>query len=132
MDNKKEEIVELTEKDLEIYKTEFLFWVDIFGLRGWSFYFKLDDLKGNYGDILYSMVGRTSTVRLNKKMEKELYSIEQVKQTAFHECCELFLGRLVSLAEYRYTTADEIEEETHNIIRTLEYIKDNYTFTKKV
>jgi len=123
----KEEI----ENDLAIYKTEFLKWTEVFGLLGWSFYFKLDDLKGNYGDILYNMVGRTATVRLNKKMEKELYSIEQVKQTAFHECCELFLGRLVSLAEYRYATADEIEEETHSIIRTMEYIKENYTFVKK-
>ena len=125
-------MIELTEKDLEIYKAEFLFWVDIFGLLGWSFYFKLEEIGDKYGDILYNIIGRVATVRLNKKFEKELYSIEQVKQTAFHECCELFLGRLVSLAEYRYTTADEIEEETHNIIRTMEYIKDNYTFTKKV
>lgn len=124
--NSQEEIHTLSNEDFETFKKEFIKWVDIFGLRGWDITFKFEKLNNIYGSCTSNIVGRCATIALNNTMTKEQYSTHQVKKTAFHECCELFLARINGLANYRHTTEDEITEEIHNIIRTMEYIKENY------
>jgi len=125
-DENKEENHELTNVDLEIYKKEFMKWVDIFGLKGWKLYFYLRESDIAFGSCSATLIGRCATITLSKFMDKEDYSIKKVKDIAFHECCELFMARITCLAECRHTTKDEIPEEIHNIIRTMEYIKENY------
>ena len=125
MDNQKEEIHELTDKDLEIFKKECLKWIDIFGLRGWRIKYTLTEKEGIYGSCSTNLTGKTATITLAKFMDKNDYSIDRIKKTAYHEVCELLLARINALADYRHTTRDELTEEIHNIIRTMEYIKEN-------
>ena len=44
-----------------------------------------------------------------------------IKRVGFHEVCELLLGRLGNMVYQRFDlNSDDVDEETHRIIRTLE------------
>jgi hypothetical protein len=51
-----------------------------------------------------------------------MYDSGEISKCAFHECMELLIGVLSCKAEQRFIRADEIEEATHTIIRTLENV----------
>lgn len=114
------ETVKTTDKDFETFKREFYLWQAHFGLMGWEVFFRHEDLDGAFACISCNLVGRIATVKYNTECDKRDYSDDNIRRSAFHECCELFLARIVGLANYRHTTEDEITEEAHNIIRTLE------------
>lgn len=122
------EKIKTKKEDFELFKREFLRWVDILGLRGWEVMFLHEQLSdGNIAAATYNMMNRCATIKYSKSYSKQYYSKYEIKKTAFHECCELFFARISSLALYRHTTEDEVTEEIHNIIRTLEntYFSDN-------
>jgi len=109
-----------TKKDFEIFKKEFLKWFNVFGLKDWKIYFFHDQIdETSYANITYNVAGRVATVRFNLEHNGRYNNI---KETAFHEVCELLLGKLVAVAEYRYVTENEITEATHDIIRRLEKV----------
>ena len=112
-----------TAKHFEIFKTECQKWIEIFGLKGWQVIYDhvkmdRDTIKA---DCNYSVIKRHCEIRLNTSYPHKV-SNDSIRRDAFHEVCELFIGELVTLAEYRYSTKDEIEEQAHAIIRTLENV----------
>jgi len=48
------------------------------------------------------------------------YGFIDIKRSAFHEVMEAFLYRISYLGGCRYLQPEEIVEERHNLIRTLE------------
>jgi hypothetical protein len=119
------EKVATTPEHFAVFKEEFLRWVDIFGLKGWEIIFEhKDPPEASRAYIGYTVTGRCATVFLSPEWENfsEPPTNQMVKKSAFHEACELLLARLYMLSMERYVQKDEIKEEIHAIIRTLENV----------
>jgi hypothetical protein len=67
-------------------------------------------------NIVWNHSNRWVQITLNKSME---YTDRKLNQTAFHEIMELRLGKLRDMAGEKYSW-DEVDEQIHSIIRTLE------------
>ena len=109
-------------KHFKMFKNEFNYWVDKFGLTGW----KIDFEHGGGEDVddanawlnVHSVKGRLVTAGLAKTVD----CLEDISQYAFHEVSELLLTRIMFIAECRYCQPEEITEECHNLIRILENV----------
>jgi hypothetical protein len=111
-----------TNEHFRLFQAECEKWIEFFGLYGWSVHYKHVKIDGCYGQCLYNTVGRVATIELNTYFEfagKPVVTI--VKETAFHEICELLLGKLRDLSIGKMSSNyDVVDEEIHNIIRILE------------
>ena len=123
-----------TQKHFEMFKKEFLRWVDRYGLTGWKLDFEhgMSNYNSSNGNEdrdgganawlkIHSVTGRLATVGLSEEVD----DVKDIKQYAFHEASELLLARLCFIAEARYCQQSEIEEERHNLIRILENVLFN-------
>ena len=113
-----------TQKHFEIFKAECERWIKTFGLFGWKFYFQHENVDGR--QIAYCIFpdkpeDRVFTLGLTVDLECE-FSMIDFKKAAFHEVMEAFLYRISYLGECRYIQPEELPEERHNIIRTLENV----------
>lgn len=111
-----------TVAQFKMFQEECLKWQKFFGLMEWKLYFdhcKLDDL---CGQVRFNVVDGVATISMNTEAgELGLDNDFMVRQTAFHEICELLLARLEQMAGQRYDLNElEIREESHRIIRRLE------------
>jgi len=113
-----------TKKHFKMFKKECRKWIKIFGLLGHKFYFQHEDIVGS--QIAYCIFpnnheDRVFTIGLTRNL-KCGYSLINIKRSAFHEVMEAFLYRIRNLASCRYLAPEEIEDEIHNIVRTLENV----------
>lgn len=113
-----------TKRHFAIFKKEVLKWANKFGLIGWELYFEHPkDIPDARADVHWDISGRVATIRLSQDWGHDRPYDIMIRKCAFHETMELFLCRLGKLARARYLIDDnEILEEEHNIIRTLETI----------
>lgn len=110
-----------TSSDFKVFKSECDKWIDTFGLKAWSVHYEHKDVgKDTLASCYYDVTNRIATLVLSKGWDDDEVTDYQVRKSAFHEVCELLMANMRTLAEYRYTTRLEIEEEIHAIIRTLE------------
>ena len=113
-----------TAKHFEIFKVECQKWIEIFGIKSFEILYDHSDyLKNNKASTTSHSVNRWATLRLNITWDEywELTD-DNVKRCAFHEVVELLLAPLINCAESRYVSENEIEEQSHVIIRTLENV----------
>ncbi len=111
-----------TVAQFKMFQEECLKWQEFFGLTEWKLYFdhcKLDDL---CGQVHYNVVGCVATISMTTEWNKlGLCDDFSIRQTAFHEICEILLARLEQMVGQRYDLNElEIREESHRIIRRLE------------
>jgi hypothetical protein len=115
-----------TEEHFELFKLECAIWLDIFGLKGWKIEYLHDGADNTKErDLAWTSchtVGRVATIGLQKDWLSTEPTEYRIRQTAFHEVCEVLLDRLETIANTRIIGPDEIREETHNIIRILENV----------
>ena len=111
-----------------IFKKECEKWIKVFGLLGFRFYFQHEDYDDDDDEDTQAFCirpdqhqDRTFTLGLPKKLNGET-SIDEIKENAFHEVMEAFLYRIENIAQCRYVQQEEIRDEIHNIIMTLEKI----------
>lgn len=114
-----------TKEHFKIFKEECERWIDILGLKCWNVYYEHEESSSDcYADISYNIVGRVATIGLNKNWPDDTFDIDtetQLIRSAKHECFELLLGKLATMAAGKiYSSEDTINEEIHVIIRTLE------------
>ena len=108
-------------KDFEVFKEECNKWVDYYGLKSWIIdYTHSNKYHNNLATCNTNITNRSCVINLTINWETDQVTDYWVRRWAFHEVCELFLANLRALAFYRHTTEDEIKEEVHAIIRTLE------------
>ena len=109
------------------FKDEAEKWVQRFGLLSWRLEIMCQD-KEEEPDLIDAKAicrahkqGRIAEIILNEEWPDWAVPSEQdVRRSAFHECCELLMMRLEWLAFDRTTTEEQYEEERHVVIRTLE------------
>lgn len=113
-----------TKKQFEVFKAECKKWLKYFGLNGWRVEYRHDKSEGNRGQVAWSITARNSTITLADEWEDfrdtPITDLE-IRKVAFHEVCELLLARMTMMADGKISNhCYAVEEETHNIIRTLE------------
>ena len=115
-----------TKKHFEIFKKEALRWLDFFGLKGWQVHFLHKKKNSVRASVIFNCVGRVATFVLNTHWSEQdgiRFTDHDVRRCAFHEVCELLLGRLNDMASQRFNLDElDVEEEIHQIIRTLENV----------
>jgi len=114
-----------TEEHFKLFKLECKKWIKEFGLIGWDVSFKHDGEENDrnwLGWCSTNCVGRSATIGLCKDWGKTESDNYEIKRTAFHEVCELLMSRFDTIARTRIIGPDEIDEERHNIIRTMENV----------
>jgi hypothetical protein len=99
-------------------------WINEFGRFGWRFYFQHEEMEGAIARCCFpdKPEDRVFTICLNTKLPKHLLTNEDILRSAFHEVMEAFLWRLSYLGECRCLQPEEIPEEIHHLIRTLEVV----------
>lgn len=118
---------ELTQKHFETFKRQFLHWKEYLNLSDWETTFEFEDVEDCRAMVMSAAFEhRTAVVVLSKTWDIAPSPVN-LKRTALHECLELLLLRFAFPAMERGTTEEQINEETHRIIRCLEnriYPKD--------
>ena len=89
-------------------------------MKGWEFIFNHIELEDARAQIMPGQQGRLVIVLLNTCWPGQEPTEYELRRTGFHEALELFFSKITSLAQSRSVTENDIEEETHNLIRTLE------------
>ena len=108
----------ITPKHFSTFKQEVLFWVDYFGLKDWTVEFENKDLDQNRANCNCNINAHRCLICLNVEFDINLDDF-QLRKSAFHEVCEMFLWRLGNLA-CSGNSHNQVDDETHKIIITLE------------
>ena len=113
---------ELTEENFEIFKDEFNYWINVYGLKGWEFHFVFDEKTGEdaRAQIFRDHDARITIVMLATKWQGSEPTEYNIRKCGFHEATELLLSKINDLTRKRSITDEQIEEEIHNLIRILE------------
>lgn len=102
-----------------IFKSEAEYWLNYFGLTDWGVTFETEPLTDTVAETRFQFVAKRVLIVLNSDCSSD----DDIKQTAFHEVCEVLLGNLYYQAE-RACTSDYQREMIamagHDIIRRLE------------
>jgi len=115
--------MKITQNQFKLFQAGVHEWIDFFGLKEWQILFLFERMENNRAEIRFDCVSGIAVFVLNTRWETEEEWVTDtiIRKVAFHEVCELLLGRLVHITNQRHgTTEDGVEEETHRIIRTLE------------
>jgi len=110
-----------TLKHFALFKKHVHVWLDHFGLKDWEIILSHsipEDCKGALAACEVDMTSRFCTIYLNPKWNRATTD-ELIKNSAFHEVCELLLGPLDICAKARHITEDEIDSERHGVIARL-------------
>jgi len=111
-----------TKKNFDLFRKECEYWMDEFGLKGWELKcYHTKTKPRNLARTSFNTVQRWVCTTLNVDWGKYPTTDYDIKRTAFHEVVEgALLANIRALAEERYTTQDQIDEEIHNLVRVLE------------
>lgn len=113
--------MKLTSEHFELFKQECGKQLDRLGLKSWKVYYQFKPLKDSFGNAQWSYAGRVATITLATDFPKPFDNLEnQIKETALHECLEILLATVSSLANERSFCQSEFDKEIHTVIRTLE------------
>jgi len=115
-----------SKKDFEIFKKEFMRWVEIFGLKGHHLNFRLEPLRTNnsdsfrYAEIDICEEGKWANVTLN--INQNGSNKTRVKQHAKHEAIHLLIHKIGWIGKCRYLNDGEIDNEDERLVRILEKV----------
>ena len=107
-------------KDFELFKSEFKKWQGRFGLTGYKVYFKHEPLDGAFADININQEESVATVRLNSKLPDKDKPFRDIKRHAKHEALHLLIGRLEMNGRYRFVSSGEMYESSEDLVHRLE------------
>lgn len=109
-----------TIKDFENFKMYCDEYIKKYGLISWELFYKHETfLEHSRASFSVDLLSRLGVIYLSTEWNIKPNKI-RIQRVAFHEIMEILICKLVILAKHRYITHDEIEEETHVIIRSME------------
>jgi hypothetical protein len=110
-----------TKKDFALFKKECEKWIEIFGLKGWRVYIEHKIPPKGKAWCELDLENRIATIIMNLDWDDDKCDYE-IRKTAFHESCELLLGRMDVVSKWRHSSESEIDEARHEVIRILENV----------
>ena len=116
-----------TKKHFDLFEQECRKWIKFFGLLNWKLYFYHESINAEaLASTGFNLSGRVASIRLNTDWPKEDLHERGLRETAFHESCEVLLARVTYYMGARFVSDEgEIQEAAHEIIRTLENVVFN-------
>ena len=115
--------MKLTSKHLKFFRAECEKQLERLGLKSWKVYYEFKKLDDAFANTQWKYSGRVATISLADDFPKPFDSFEkQLKETALHECLEILLASISSLAGDRRYDQIEFDKEIHIIIRILEKV----------
>ena len=119
MAKKKRGKYKTTVKQYELFQETVREWMSRFGLMGWRADFSHEKEDDARAAVNINFEDRIATFKFSDEWRGEPDD-DKIMRSAFHEVCEVLIGKLGFLAKERCTNDDEIGEEMHVIIRILE------------
>ena len=110
----------MSNKDFELFQSEFKRWQYKFGLTGYKVYFKYEEMDGCFADIKINQGEMVVTARLNSKLSDISKPHKDIKRSAKHEALHLLVGRLEQNARWRYSAENDIYESVEELVFRLE------------
>lgn len=118
-------ILKTTKRHFDLFVKECKKWIKIFGLFGWEFSYSHNDYP-NLNVAAYCIwpdePAETNFTLGLCVTNDDVITDAYIRKCAFHEVMEAFLYKMIYLARARYVHPEEIAEERHHIIRTLERV----------
>ncbi len=110
-----------SDKHFRLFKHECEKWISRFELHEWEVCYDWKDLpSGMVAEYYPNYKGRFVVFALSKEIEPYDRTLEaEIKETAFHEICELMLVPLRSQIVWRGYDEAEMESATHAVIHRL-------------
>ena len=109
-----------TKEQYELFKSECRKWIDKFQLNDYDVYFKWEDIddadarsyiQGSHGNV---------TITFGEDIDfVDRDPTDYIKQIAKHEVIHSLLGRYTRLAEDRYVSEQELDNEEEHLVRKL-------------
>ena len=110
-----------SQSNLNLLKEEADKWFKYFGLIDFDLKVKIDS--ENYEDNLAvatcDFIAKSAVIKISKCWPDYYLNAFEVKLTAFHEVCEIMLGRLRALADGKFSDT-EVNETIHSVINRLQ------------
>lgn len=106
--------------EFEVFQSTFIKYQNLLGLTGYKVYFKYEVLDSCFANIMINQEDMVVTVVLNKRVMAKDKLHRNIQNIAKHEALHLLMGRLDSLAKYRYATSVDIYEANEEIVHKLE------------
>jgi len=115
--------MKLSQEHFQLFRAECEKYLERFGLKSWKIYYQFKKLNNYFGNAEWNLEGRVATITLAIGFPKPFDNLEQqIKETALHECLEILLAPLTTLARDRGFCKQDFDQEVHSIIRTLEKV----------
>jgi hypothetical protein len=110
-----------TREHLKIFKTEFLRWVEKFGLKDWECHFIRHKVDG-ISELHAKAGGCVATAALCELWNNQVIPLNkrELLSSGKHEAIHLLLARLVSAASDRFVTQEDLMEREEEVVRILE------------
>jgi len=108
------------QSDFEFFKQRCGIWLEVLSLQSWKIYYEHTSLGDVIANCSTDYEGRVSTIRLNSGKINVEITRDLLCETALHECLELLLSPMMSLAQCRSWDPCEYDRERHSVIRVLE------------
>ena len=119
-----------TTRHYEIFQKEAVKWIKRFGLFDWSIKFFHEAWDENCrARIRYNRATRVASINLETSWNTPIV-IHELKKAAFHEVMELLIAELCLIASSRSYDEGDLEQESHTVIRRLEYGVFDYERSK--
>ena len=110
-----------TKRDFECFKTAFLHWVNVFGLKSYHVTFEHKHLEDKYAELEYNIDSCSAVARLSTSADESAPGEwGGPNHSALHEALHLLLARLHTHGKWRYVTPDQLNNEEEGIVRILE------------
>lgn len=110
-------------KDFETFKNECRKWQNRLSLLDWNLFFqfkRLDENRAAQLDVCYRNC--TATLSLTSEIDESNWGEANPKDCAKHEMLHLLLARLEGMAQERFLTLDEIQNEWERLVLILEKV----------
>lgn len=110
----------LTPTQWDLFKTEFMKWVNTFGLQRYEIIFTFEDSDDNMATCFADNTGMMAWVNLHSGVCHKLDATDDnIKKVALHEALELLLWDINCMLSETFSTAT-IAHNLHQVIRVIE------------
>lgn len=111
-----------TKHHLKVFRDECERLIERWGLTNWRRGYFIDDDVDAHAEVSIKLQDRVVTFFMPTKWKDEYQepTDEFLKEVALHEVIHVMVGRLDEIAQYRYTSRNEIYEANEELARMIE------------
>jgi len=108
------------DKDFADFQKHFMHYRELFGLKGYTVYFRHEPLDESFAQISITRETMVATVTFNSELPDKDKPFKDIKRDAKHEALHLLINRLEDMASNRYVTNEAIYEASEELVHKLE------------